>query len=111
MVSKSSDVVIKNLEEIGVISGTFSRIAIPEINQSITNLDVVLENSDFIVSLPSSAFNFTFNGNRSGLKYPPSLQVQTVKNANNDRVTGFHRSRNTSANLAISARFSNVILK
>ncbi|WP_341199331.1 hypothetical protein [Croceibacter atlanticus] len=111
LVSKSSDVVIKNLEEIGVISGTFSRIAIPEINQSITNLDVVLENSDFIVSLPSSAFNFTFNGNRSGLKYPPSLQVQTVKNANNDRVTGFHRSRNTSANLAISARFSNVILK
>ncbi len=111
IISKSSDIVIKNLEEIGIISGTFSRIAIPGIGKSITNLDVVLENSDFIIDLPENAFNFTFNGNRSGLKFPPSLQVQTVKNANNDRVTGFYKSRNTLTNIAISARFSNVILK
>ena len=111
IISKSSDIVIKNLENIGIISGTFSRIAIPELNKSVTNLDVVLENSDFIFTMPDTPFNFAFNGNRSGLKYPKTLQVQTVKNMNSDRVTGFNISRNTSNNIAISGRFSNVIIK
>ena len=60
--SNASDVVIDELEETGIISGSFGELTINNTGNDFKRLDISLENSDLVLKLPSSSFNFTYNG-------------------------------------------------
>jgi len=109
--SNASDLLIKELEETGIISGSFGALTIEETGDKFQRLDISLENSDLVLKLPSSSFNFTYNGSRSDVKYPENLNAKVMDNYGNQLINGFHKSRNTDSSININARFSDVIIK
>lgn len=109
--SNASDVVIDELEETGIISGSFGELTINNTGNDFKRLDISLENSDLVLKLPSSSFNFTYNGSRSDVKYPENLKANVMDSYGNQLINGYHKSRNTDSSININARFSDVLIK
>ncbi|MEH6405643.1 MAG: hypothetical protein V7767_00025 [Leeuwenhoekiella sp.] len=108
--SRSSNVIINELEDNAIISGTFGELSIPKINRDFKTLNINLENSDLVLHLPDSAFHFTYNGTRSNLNYPTKLEAKVMDSYDSKMVNGFYKSRNTDSSIAISAKFSDILV-
>ncbi|MFD1095207.1 hypothetical protein [Salegentibacter chungangensis] len=108
--STSSDVVIKELVETGFLSGNFGKLEVQQLSPGFDNLDVNLENSDLILSLPNAAFNFSYNGTQSKIKYPKSLSLKSSKSYDNETLNGFNKSKGGNGNVSINASFSEVLV-
>ncbi|MBW2962598.1 hypothetical protein [Mesonia aestuariivivens] len=109
--SNASDVVIDELEETGIISGSFGELTINHTGDHFKRLEINLENSDLILKLPSSSFNFTYSGSRSEVKYPSKLKTSVMDSYGNQLIDGYHKSRNTDSSIRINARFSDVLIQ
>ncbi|MDQ7917062.1 hypothetical protein RBU60_05695 [Mesonia sp. MT50] len=109
--SKGSDVNIGEIEKIGIISGSFGELTIKEVSDDFEQLDISLENSDLVLSLPKSSFNFTYNGSRSAIKIPKNLTTKKMDSYGNQLINGYYKSRNTDSNIMINAKFSDLIIK
>lgn len=109
--ANASDVVIDNLEETGIIAGSFGELTISETGDNFKRLDISLENSDLILKLPNSSFNFTYNGSRSDVKIPEKLKTNVMDSYGNQLINGFHKTRNTDNIININARFSDILIK
>ena len=108
--SRASNVIINELEDTAVISGTFGELSIPKIDKDFKTLSISLENSDLVLRLPDTPFHFTYNGTRSSLNYPKKLEVKVMNSYDSKMINGFHKSRNTDSSIAISAKFSDVVV-
>jgi len=104
-------VVIDKLEETGIIAGSFGELTINETGDDFKRLDISLENSDLILKLPNSSFNFTYNGSRSDVKIPEKLKANVMDSYGNQLINGFHKTRNTDNIININARFSDILIK
>lgn len=111
LTSNSSDVTISELSKEGIFRGTFGELVINKVGNDFNSLDIVLENSDLKLDLPDVAYNFSFSGNKSQVKYPEDLSVKSTKSYDNQKLTGFNRNKNANASISISASFSDVVLK
>jgi len=111
IVSKGSDVNIGTIEKTGIISGSFGELNIKSIGEDFAQLDISLENSDLMLNLPKSSFNFTYNGSRSDIKIPNQLTTKKMDSYGNQLINGYHKSRNTDSNIMINAKFSDLIIK
>ncbi len=108
--AKSSDVVFNEIGETGILSGSFGKLKIGKLNPGFKSLEVNLENSDMELSLPNSAYNFSYNGNKSKIKTPDALNLKSSNSYDNESLNGFHKSRDTEARVQIKASFSDVLL-
>ena len=106
-----SSVYLKELGETGILSGTFGELKIDKVSPKFKSLDVTLENSDLILDLPESAFNFTYNGTNSAVKYPKGLNLTSSNSYDNQKLKGYNGSQNAGAAINIFAKFSDVVLK
>lgn len=109
--ANSSDVVINKIDEKAFINGSFGMLQLKEIGAGFTAIDLVLENSEAQVKLPGGAFDFFYNGSKSKLKYPSSLQVTETKSRDKELVKGFHSTKNSPKTITINARFSDVVFQ
>ncbi|MGO2359455.1 MAG: hypothetical protein ACTH6G_14295 [Mesonia sp.] len=109
--SKGSDVNIGEIEKIGIVSGSFGELSIKRVSDDFEQLDISLENSDLILNLPKSSFNFTYNGSRSAIKIPKNLTTKKMDSYGNQLINGYYKSRNTDSNIMINAKFSDLIIK
>ncbi|MDT0293037.1 hypothetical protein ACFQ3R_09820 [Mesonia ostreae] len=109
--SKGSEVHIGEIEKIGIVSGSFGELSIEEVSENFEQLDISLENSDLVLNLPKSSFNFTYNGSRSAIKIPKNLTTKKMDSYGNQLINGYHKSRNTDSNIMIHAKFSDLIIK
>jgi hypothetical protein len=109
--SNSSSVYLKELGETGILSGTFGELKIDKVAPGFKSLDITLENSDLILDLPESAFNFTYNGTNSAVKYPKGLKLTSSNSYDNQKLKGYNGSQNAGAAINIYAKFSDVALK
>jgi uncharacterized protein YuzE len=109
--SNASDLLIKELEETGIISGSFGALTIENTGDKFKRLDISLENSDLVLKLPSSSFNFIYNGSRSDVKFPEKLNAKVMDSYGNKLINGYHKSRDTDSSININARFSDVLIK
>ena len=109
--SNASDVHIRELGETGILVGTFGELRIDKVAPGFKNLDITLENSDLVLDLPESAFNFTYNGTNSEVKYPKGLKLTSSNSYDNQKLKGYNASQNTGAAINIHAKFSEVLLK
>ncbi|WP_378187424.1 hypothetical protein ACE939_03680 [Aquimarina sp. W85] len=107
----SSNIYIQELEAHGAIAGNFGAITIAALGDTFSTLDLVVENSDFKLKLPTSAFNFTYNGVQSRISLPKSLETNVRKNFGNIFINGFQNTRNTDKTISINAKYSDVIFK
>ncbi len=108
--SNSSDIVIKELQKTGVLSGSFGKLEVADLGAGFENLNITLENSDLELDIPESAFNFTFNGMQSNIKYPQSMQLKSTKSYDNEILNGYYKSRNGNGNITIKANYSDVLI-
>jgi len=100
--SKSSNVSIDNLINTGIIDGSFGDLTISNLAETFKNLNLVLENSDALISIPQSVnYNLYFKGNRSKYNNIPTTQ-KTINNSN--------KEQNNDKNIIVNAKFSNVIV-
>ena len=111
LTSNSSEVTIDEVGKNGIFRGTFGELVIGKVGNDFENLDIVLENSDLKLDLPDVAYNFTYSGNKSEVKYPGDLSVKSSKAYDNLKLNGFNENKNANASISISASFSDVLLK
>ncbi|WP_029035352.1 hypothetical protein [Salinimicrobium terrae] len=109
--SNSSSVYLKELGETGILAGTFGELKIDKLSSGFKNLDIMLENSDLILDLPESSFNFAYNGTNSEVGYPKGLKFTSSNSYDNQKLKGYNGSQNANASINIQARFSDVVLK
>ncbi|WP_456439146.1 hypothetical protein [Psychroserpens sp.] len=100
--SISSDIVLSNLLDNAIIDGSFGDLTIANIADSFSNLNIVLENSDALLSLPQNDYSFYFKGNRSKLN-----NVMTNKKT----IENYPNGKNTVKSIVLNAKYSNVVLK
>ncbi len=107
----SSNIYIQKLEENGAISGSFGVITIENLGDSFSTLDLAVQNSDFKLKLPSTAFNISYSGAQSLISLPKTLEINTRKNFGNVFINGFQNTRSTDRIITINAKYSEVVLK
>ncbi|AVR45716.1 hypothetical protein C7S20_10880 [Christiangramia fulva] len=108
--SNSSDILINELQKTGVLSGSFGKLDINNLGAGFETLNISLENSDLELSVPDTAFSFSYNGTQSSIKYPKSMELKSKKSYDNEMLNGFNKSRDGNANITIKANFSDVLL-
>ncbi len=106
----SSNIYIQQLEQNGAISGSFGAITIVNLGASFSTLDLSLQNSDFKLKLPKTAFNLSYSGAQSIISLPKTLQINTRKNFGNVFINGFNTTRSTDRMITINAKYSGVVL-
>lgn len=106
----SSNVFIQQLDENGAISASFGVITVANLGESFSTLDLVVQNSDFKLNLPKTAFNLSYNGAQSIISLPKTMEVSTRKNFGNVLVNGFQNTRSTDKMITINAKYSEVVL-
>ncbi|HSI70274.1 MAG TPA: hypothetical protein VK941_08590 [Gillisia sp.] len=111
LVSNSSDVNIGEIEETGILSGTFGELKIGKINPNFKNLDINLKNSDLHLSLPKTALNFNYNGSQSSIEYPKASTVKSTASYDNQLLNGYYGSNNANRSISINATFSEIVIK
>lgn len=102
--SNSSDMYIDNLTGTAIIDGSFGDLSISNISEAFTILNIILENSEAVIKLPSNTVDYSmyFKGNRSRLNDELTTQ-QTINNYPNSTKSG--------KTIVINAKFSDVALK
>ncbi|WGK63781.1 DUF4097 family beta strand repeat-containing protein [Croceiramulus getboli] len=108
--SNSSDVRINNFQGRGMITGTFGELRIPSVGDSFESLSINLENSDMALQLPDVAFNFSYSGQQSSIRLPKGFEVKEMNNGDSKLITGSYKKGNNSKMIAITARYTEVIL-
>ncbi|MCP9198345.1 hypothetical protein MKO06_00385 [Gramella sp. GC03-9] len=108
--SNSSDIVIKELQKTGVLNGSFGKLRIADLGSGFETLNITLENSDLVLDIPETAFNFNFNGMQSSIKYPQSMTLKSTKSYDNQILNGYNKSRNGNGSISIKANFSDVLI-
>lgn len=108
--SRASSIVINELQDAAVITGSFGELSIPKLGKNFKTLNISVENSDVVLNLPETPFHFNFNGVRSRLNYPKSIDAKVMEGYNSSMVNGFYKSRNTDSIIAISSKFSDIVL-
>jgi len=109
--ANSSDVRIGNVTNQAFLSGSFGDLSIAKISSEFETIDISLENTDAKVKVPIGAFSFYFNGKKSTLKYPKSLQLKESKSADRVLVKGYNQNNTSNKTITINSTYSNVSLQ
>ncbi|WP_378177072.1 hypothetical protein [Aquimarina sp. SS2-1] len=109
--SDSSNIFIQELEDNGAISGSFGAITIANLSESFSTLDLAVENSDFKLKLPDTAFNIAYSGIQSRISLPKTVEANARRNFGNVFVNGFNKTRDTDKVITINAKYSDIILQ
>jgi hypothetical protein len=108
--SNTSDVVINELQNTGVLTGSFGKLDINKLGNNFETLNISLENSDLELNIPDTAFNFSFDGMQSSIKHPSGMKLKSSKSYDNEILNGYNKSRDGNSNITIKANFSDVLI-
>ena len=100
--SISSDIELSNLLNNAIIDGSFGDLTIANIADSFSNLNIILENSDALISLPQNDYSVYFKGNRSKLN-----NVMTNKKT----IENYPNGKSMVKSIVLNAKFSDITLK
>ncbi|MFI1743807.1 hypothetical protein [Thalassobellus sediminis] len=102
--SNSSNVTIGNLSGNAIIDGSIGDLKILKIDDAFTNLNIIIQNSDVVITLPKVDYNLQYKGTRSCFSHP--------KKSSKDNVSSFSNN-NLESNkmIVVNAKYSNVEMK
>ncbi|QDO94109.1 hypothetical protein FNB79_08995 [Formosa sediminum] len=102
--SNSSNIQLGQLSGNTIINGSFGNLKIAEITESFQNLNIVLENSDAIISLPKTAYSLQYNGKQSRFKHPKKTTSENVSTFSTGDVS-------SNKSIIVNAKFSKVLME
>lgn len=102
--SNSSNITIDDLQGNAIIDGSIGDLKILKIDDTFTNLNIIIQNSDAVIVLPKVNHNLQYKGDRSHFSHP--------KNTSNEHVSSFSNN-NLSSNktIVVNAKYSNVSMQ
>lgn len=109
--ANSSNINIAKFTGNGMITGSFGKLSMPDIDSDFGSLTIVLQNSDLALKLPKSAFNFTYSGDHNAILIPKQLETKTMRSGYSEMVTGFHKNQGSGSTISINAKYSDVALQ
>ena len=104
LTSNSSNIALGKLTGNAIINGSFGDLEINKITSTFNNLNLILENSDVVVSLPKMDYNLQYQGKRTRFQHPDKKSKEIVSTFS----TGNLSSNKT---IVINAKYSNVIMQ
>ncbi len=104
LTSNSSNIAVGKLIGNAIINGSFGDLEIDSITNTFNNLNLILENSDVVVSLPKTDYNLQYQGKRTRFQHPDKKTKEIVSTFS----TGNLDSNKT---IVINAKYSNVIMQ
>ena len=102
--SNSSNINIDNFSGNAVIDGSFGDLSIQNILDSFNNLNIILENSDALVSLPKTSHNFQYKGSRTRFSHPDKTTSENVSTFSNNNL-------GSNKTIVLNAKFSNIVMQ
>lgn len=111
LTANSSNINITKLTGNGMITGSFGKLFIPEIDGDFGSLTIVLQNSDLALKLPKTAFNFSYSGDHNAIMIPKQLETKRMRSGSSEMVSGFHKNRNSGSVITINAKYSDIALQ
>ena len=112
LLSNSSKTQINAINGSAKIESTFGVIDVLNLGANFTNLSLLSNNSDLAFTIPKSAFNFAYNGNRSRIQIPEDrLSLKLIESMGNQMLHGYSLSRNTDKEIQMSVTNTSVLLR
>ena len=111
LVSESSSVILGNISEDAIINGNFGDLKIENVQNDFKRLEIVLNNTNAIIVLPNTAFDFYSSSSDSKVDFPKRLQLDITKKYSNQLAKGFNENKSSNKNVSIVAAFSDVEIK
>ncbi|MEJ4087286.1 hypothetical protein [Galbibacter orientalis] len=111
LTSKSSNVQIQDFFGDAIINGSFGDLSVDQISNNFNTLNIILDNSEAVLTLPKAAFNFYSNVSNSMMKYPKGLTLDVSKRYDNEVANGYYAQKNSNKTINLVATFSDVVLK
>lgn len=100
----SSNIEVENLFGSAIIDGNIGNVKIFNIDDNFISLNLILQNNDALIKLPSVDYNLQYKGTRSHLTHP--------KQTENDYISKFSLGNLESGkNIVINAKYSNVTMQ
>ena len=104
LTSNFSNIEIKKLINNAIIDSSYGDLKILATEDSLTNLNVILQNGDAIIALPNTEHNLLYQGKNSRLKHQ--------KNNSKENITIFtDGGSNSTKRIVINAKYSTVNMK
>lgn len=104
LTSNSSNVLIKNLINNAIIDGSIGDLKILKIDDGFTSLNVTLQNSDAVITLPKVAYSLQYKGTKSRFFHP--------KKTSKDNASSFSiGDLNSPKTIVVNAKYSNVFMQ
>lgn len=112
LLSNSSKTQINAIKGSAKIESMFGVIDVLELATNFSNLSLLSNNSDLAFTIPKSAFNFAYNGNRSRIQIPEDrLSLKVIESLGNQMLHGYSLSRNTDKEIQMSVTNTSVLLR
>ncbi|KJD35692.1 hypothetical protein PW52_08080 [Tamlana sedimentorum] len=100
----SSGVNIDNLNGSAMVDGNIGNLNILNIADTFTNLNIIIQNTDAIISLPKTDCNLQYKGTRTTFTHPEKVT--------NENTSSFSKGSLASGkNIMINAKYCNVIME
>lgn len=96
----SSNIEIENLSGSAIIDGNIGDLSIDKIDDTFNNLNIILQNSNAFIKLPTVNCNVQFKGSHTEFRHP------NHKGSINS--TSYSENKQSSKNIIINAKYSNV---
>lgn len=108
--STSSDVIIGNIADTALIEGSFNTLKIENVSNNFKNLKFILDNSDAVIVLPKSAFDFYFTTSNTKIDLPRKLNIAAT-HPSGQLIEGWHKQKNSNRNINLTATYSDVVIR
>ena len=102
--SNSSNVVIDNLQGSAIINGSIGDLKISKIDDTFSNLNVMLQNSDATIILPKVEYSLQYVGNHSRFSHPKKTSQNNVSTFSTGNLS-------SGKNIVVNAKYSTVDMK
>ncbi len=104
LTSNSSNVNIDNLTGNAMIEGSIGDLKILKIDDSFTNLNILIQNCDAVIALPKVTCNLQYKGTRSSFSHPEKPSEKNISSFTSN-------NSNTGKTIVVNAKYSNVAMK
>ena len=102
--SNSSNTTIKHLLGSAIIDGNIGDLKILDIDDAFSSLNIIIQNSHVVISLPKVDYNLKYKGVRSHVSHPQKKLSDHISNFSTGRVTN-------GKSILINAKYSQVTMQ
>ena len=104
LTSNSSNIIINNLINNAIIDGSIGDLKILKMDNDFTNLNLTLQNTNAVISLPKADYSLQYKGTKSSFSHPQKKSKENVASYSMGDL-------NSSKTIVVNAKYSNVVMK